>query len=59
MQACLHDHEIVCIAMPQHRCGKRVHIPTSYAFVTDAQIAPVQAFGAQEVLFCRQGFKCT
>ena len=42
------------------RCGKRVHVPTSYAFVTDAQLAPVQALlWAQEVLFCRQGFKCT
>ena len=46
--------------MPQHRCGKRTHVPTPDDFVTDAQIAQVQPFSSpQEVLFCHQGFKCS
>ena len=50
----------ISIYMPQHRCGKRIHAPTLYNFVIDAQSAPVPAFlWAQEVLFCHQGFKCS
>ena len=60
MQACLQDHEVVCITMPQHRCGKLTHVPTLYDFVTDAQIAQVQPFSSpQEVFFGHQGFKCS
>ena len=60
MQACLQNHEIVLITMPQHRCGQRTHVPTTYVFVTDAQIARVQPYlSPQEVLFRHQGFKCS